>query len=142
MGMYLNPGNEVFRRMVSADIFVDKSMLLAETNRMLNSTESYICMSRPRRFGKTYASNMLSAYYSKGCDSREFFKDLNITSDADYEKHLNKYNVIKIDLNSEYKNSNNKKHMIAELKSEIKAEIVNQYPDIGILKSHSLGKSI
>ena len=85
---------------------------------------------------------MLSAYYSKGCDSRELFKDLKITSDADYEKHLNKYNVIKIDLNSEYQNSNNKKHMIAELKSEIKAEIVNQYPDIGILKSHSLGKSI
>ena len=98
MGMYLNPGNEVFRRMVSADIFVDKSMLLAETNMMLNSTESYICMSRPRRFGKTYAGNMLSAYYSKGCDSRELFKDLKITSDADYEKHLNQYNVIRLDI--------------------------------------------
>lgn len=142
MGMYLNPGNKVFMEMAKADIFVDKSMLLQETNSLLNTTNKYICMSRPRRFGKTYASNMLSAYYSKGCDSRELFKDLKITSDADYEKHLNKYNVIKIDLNSEYQNSNNKKHMIAELKSEIKAEIVNQYPDIGILKSHSLGKSI
>ena len=142
MGIYLNPGNENFKEMVNADIFVDKSMLLHETSNMLDTAEKYICMSRPRRFGKTYAGNMLAAYYSKGCDSKQIFEGLKIASDPDYEKHLNKYNVIYIDLNSEYQNADNKKHMLQELKSEIKAEIVEQYPDIGILKNHSLGKSI
>ena len=142
MGIYLNPQNEVFRRITSAEIYVDKSMMLAETNKMLNSVNSYICISRPRRFGKTTTGNMLCAYYSKGCDSRKIFDRLKISSDSNYEKHLNKYNVIYIDMNSEYQNSEIKEQMLEELKSEIKAEIVNEYSDIGISDSQSLAKSL
>ena len=94
MGIYLNPGNENFREMANADIFVDKTMIIREINRLINSTGKYICMSRPRRFGKTYAGNMLSAYYSRGCDSSELFEGFKISSDPSFEENLNKYNVI------------------------------------------------
>lgn len=142
MGIYLNPGNEVFRRITEADIYVDKTGLLTETNRLVNSANDYICMSRPRRFGKTVAGNMISAYYSKGCDSRKLFAKFRISEAKDFEKHLNKYNVIYIDLNSEYQNTTNKKRALTVLKKNIKAEILSEYPDVGIARSHSLGEAI
>ncbi len=112
MGTYLNPGNENFTETTEMDIYVDKSMLLKVTNGMVGKANKYICVSRPRRFGKTVASNMLAAYYSKGCDSKEIFDKLKIAADQDYLKHLNRYNVIKIDLNSEYQNIKDKSALI------------------------------
>ena len=123
MGIYFNPGNELFKRMVSADIYIDKSMLIAETNKMLNTTSNYICMSRPRRFGKTMAGNMLVAYYSKGCDSAELFAGLKISKDPSYEENKNQYDVIYIDLNSEYQNTPDKDKTIKNLQEKIKDEI-------------------
>ncbi|MBQ4417134.1 MAG: AAA family ATPase, partial [Butyrivibrio sp.] len=70
MGIYLNPGYENFRRTLSADIYVDKTMMIKEINRFIDTGNNYVCISRPRRFGKTIAGNMLNAYYSKGCDAR------------------------------------------------------------------------
>ena len=78
MGIYLNPDNENFRRTIASEIYVDKTMMIEVTNRMLDSDRNLICMSRPRRFGKTIASEMLSAYYSKGCDSSALFEPLKI----------------------------------------------------------------
>ena len=98
MGIYLNPGNDLFRQAVNSEIYVDKSMLIQLTNNVLDTSDRHLCVSRPRRFGKSMAANMLSAYYSRGCDSRELFSMLKISSDADFERHLNKYNVIKIDM--------------------------------------------
>ena len=142
MSVYFNPDNSNFKEYVEMDIYVDKSMLLSETNRSIGTADKYICMSRPRRFGKTVAGNMIAAYYSRGCDSEKLFSGLKIASDPDYRKHLNQYNVIYIDMNSEYQNCDKKSRMIAALKSDIKSEIVKEYPDIGILKNHSLAKSI
>lgn len=81
--------------------YVDKTMLIAETNNRLNDTTfDFVCVSRPRRFGKSIAGDMLAAYYSKGADSRELFAPYKIARTADFETHLNKFNVIKIDLNA------------------------------------------
>ena len=88
MGIYLNPKNENFRRALAADIYVDESMLIAQMNRYIDKGNNYICMSRPRRFGKTIAGNMLSAYYSKGCDSRELFAGLKISKADGYGEKL------------------------------------------------------
>ena len=68
MGIYLNPGNENFREVVRSGRYVDKTMMIAGMNRIMKSGNKYVCMSRPRRFGKTIAGNMLCAYYSMGCD--------------------------------------------------------------------------
>ena len=72
MGIYVNPGNEEFKRAVNSKIYVDKTMLLAFTNQNLKSEHQNICVSRPRRFGKSMAANMLVAYYGKGDDSSEY----------------------------------------------------------------------
>lgn len=102
MGIYLNPSNVLLQQARNSEIFIDKSMIIAELNKMFFSENKYLCISRPRRFGKSMAGNMIAAYYSKGCDSRELLKDLKIAKDASFEKYLNKLNVIKLDLNAEY----------------------------------------
>ena len=80
MGIYLNPGNEKFIKAVNSEIYVDKSELIKYTNHVLNTMQQYICVSRPRRFGKSMAANMLTAYYGRGCDSKELFSSLEISS--------------------------------------------------------------
>ena len=78
MGIYLNPDSSKFEEAVNSDIYVDKTGLLTYTNSVLHTMQKYICISRPRRFGKSTAANMLTAYYSKGCSSREMFSNLRI----------------------------------------------------------------
>ena len=108
MGIYLNPTNIGFKETLAADIYIDKTMLISELNKFIDKANKYVCVSRPRRFGKTIATNMLCAYYSKGCDSRDLFKDLKISKAENYEEYLNKLNFIKIDIASEYQNAMDK----------------------------------
>lgn len=99
MGIYLNPGNEDFYNAANnSRIYVDKTNLIKYTNSVLFGEQKFICVSRPRRFGKSMAANMLTAYYSYGCDSRELFSGLKIAEDESFEKHLNKYHVIRLDI--------------------------------------------
>ena len=94
MGIYLNPGNVGFRKSLRSEIYVDKTGLISYTNKVLDTRQQFICVSRPRRFGKSMAAEMLAAYYSKGCDSREMFQGLAIAKDPSFEEHLNQCNVI------------------------------------------------
>ncbi len=128
MGIYLNPNNEGFKRTLAADIYVDKTMLISELNKFIDKGNQYICVSRPRRFGKTIATNMLCAYYSKGCDSREMFSKLKISKAKNYEQYLNKLNFISIDVASEYQNAKNKDSMLDKLTEKVKKEFVQQFP--------------
>lgn len=100
MGIYLNPGNEGFRTAISSKIYVDKTGLLEYTNSVLDSEQGRICISRPRRFGKSIAAEMLVAYYGKGYSSDELFQGLKIEKASDYRNHLNQYNVIHVDMNT------------------------------------------
>lgn len=70
MGRFLNPDNSAFMATLKSDIYIDKSELLAYTNKVIGTNQAFICNSRPRRFGKSVTANMMTAYYSKGCDSR------------------------------------------------------------------------
>ena len=83
---------------LASKIYVDKTGLIEYTNSVLDTTDAYICNSRPRRFGKSYAANMLAAYYSKGADSEKMFSGLEISKDVNFKKHLNKYDLIHIDI--------------------------------------------
>ena len=97
MGTYVNPGNASFMRISGPD-YVDKSGLIALLNERIGGTESLVCISRPRRFGKTYSAKMLSAYYDCSCDSENLFCDKAIAETSDFHKHLNRYNVICFDV--------------------------------------------
>lgn len=98
MGIFVNRGNSSFRRARKSQIYVDKSGLLKYTNSVIDTEQCYICSSRPRRFGKTMAAGMLTAYYGKGCDSRELFADLEIAGTPSFEEYLNRYDVIHLDI--------------------------------------------
>ena len=98
MGMFVNPDNSAFQVALNSEIYVDKTGLIKYTNRVLGTLQGYICNSRPRRFGKSITANMLTAYYSKGCDSEAMFSKLEISKCEDFKKHLNKYDVIHLDI--------------------------------------------
>ena len=99
MGVYINPGNSAFAEINDED-YIDKTMLIDRINQTLGKTKKLTCISRPRRFGKSYAARMLTAYYDCSCDSHELFDDKLIASTKDYEKHLNQYNVIYLEITS------------------------------------------
>ena len=99
MGTYVNPGFDNFNSSRKNKFYVDKSMLIALLNEKIGTDDRFLCVSRPRRFGKTMAANMIAAYYSKGCDSHEIFSDLKISKDPSYEENINKYSVIQLDMN-------------------------------------------
>lgn len=98
MGYYLNPNNKGFKESVNAEIYIDKTGLIALTNKCVNTEQKYICVSRPRRFGKSMTLKMLAAYYSRGCDSKEIFRGLEIENEPRFKEHLNKYDVIYLDM--------------------------------------------
>ena len=98
MGIYLNPGNKSFWESIRSRIYVDKTGLIGVINERINTKEKYICVSRPRRFGKSMALEMLDAYYGRGYDSRELFAGLKIENDSSFEEHLNRYDVIYLNM--------------------------------------------
>ncbi len=99
MGTYINPGSMGFDEINSSD-YVDKTGLIELINRKVRREGKLVCVSRPRRFGKSYAARMLSAYYDCTCDSHFLFDDKKIASSPDYEKHINSYNVIYMEMTS------------------------------------------
>ncbi len=100
--MYLNTqlGFENFKMRLRSKIFVDKSMIIEILNERVDTDERFICITRPRRFGKSQLTYLLESYYSKVVESAQIFSQLKISETESYENHLNKYNVIKIDFSS------------------------------------------
>ena len=133
MGIYLNKNNDLFFEYQNDDIFVDKSMIIKETNKSINkSSKKFMCITRPRRFGKTLALSMLNAYYSKGCDSRELFKDLKISKEDSFKTHLNKHNVFFIDMSRIYTAVDDKNEFIKRLKSNILRDLTKTFPSVDL----------
>ncbi len=129
MGIYLNPGNEKLFKSVHSKVYVDKTGLLQFTNKMLNTDQQYLCISRPRRFGKSMAANMLTAYYSRGCDSKELFAGLEIASDESFLKHLNRYDTILLNMQEFLSRTESMEEMLARLKKALLWELLEEYPD-------------
>ncbi|MCD7735870.1 MAG: AAA family ATPase [Lachnospiraceae bacterium] len=130
MGVYLNPGNMEFSRAVHSKIYVDKTMLIEHTNDALFTEQQFISVSRPRRFGKSMAVNMLAAYYGRGCDSRELFSGLKISDHPGFEKHLNQYNVIRINMRNALSRGKSVEGMIAILEKMISLELKRECRDV------------
>lgn len=131
MGRFLNPGNLNFRDTVNSKIYVDKTGLLSYTNSVLETNGKFICNSRPRRFGKSTTADMLTAYYSKGCDSKEIFSKWEIANDESFLKHLNKYDVIHIDVQGCLSNvKNDISDVIDFIEKSVVAELNEEHPNI------------
>ncbi len=140
MGRYLNTDDN-FQGYYIDDNFVEKSLLIDVTNNNLDKEDSkFMCVTRPRRFGKTLAFNMLNSYYSKGVDSKEIFDKLEISKSPDYLDHLNKHNVILIDMASLYCDCGD--DFLEELKKQIIKELNEYFPNILTSEENTIGMAI
>ena len=142
MGILLNPENINFQEALNSEIYIDKTELISNTNKILRTEQKYLCVSRPRRFGKSMAANMLAAYYSRGCDSKEMFSNYKIAKADSFEKHLNKYNVIHINMVEYMTDNDSIEEMISELNKAILFEIVNEFPDVNYYDKTKLIRSL
>ena len=129
MGRFVNPDNRAFQAALNSKIYVDKTGLLEYTNSVLNSTNAYICNSRPRRFGKSITANMLTAYYSKACDSSEMFSNLKISKKPDFMEHLNKYDVIHFDVQWCMEPAGGPENLVQYITEQTIQELREFYPD-------------
>lgn len=129
MGSYLNPGSERFRTSLRSQIYVDKSLLIAEINKLVRTEQKYVCVSRPRRFGKSMAADMLLAYYSVGEDTSSLFDGLKIGKSASYREHLNQYDVIKINMQEFLSSTHDVDKMLQMLQKRILSELKKCYPE-------------
>lgn len=127
MGKYLNLGNAGFQS-IRKGLYVDKSGLISFVNEKLGTAEKLICVSRPRRFGKSFAAKMLCAYYDKSCDSRNLFSGLKITEDSSYEKYLNRYDVIYLDITWFISVCKDRKELVDYLQEQVIEELLVCYP--------------
>lgn len=130
MGSYLNPGNFSFRGSLRSKIYVDKSKLLAKTNEALCTEQKYIFVSRPRRFGKSMAANMLAAYYDRNENTEDLFQNLVISEDKSYKENLNQYDVIKVNIQEFLSMSETMEEMLNMLKSYLVSDFEETYPKV------------
>ena len=142
MGMFVNPDNLAFQVALNSEIYVDKTGLLTYTNKVMNTLQGYICNSRPRRFGKSITANMLTAYYSKGCSSKEMFSGLEISRAKDFEKHLNQYDVIHWDIQWCMGPANGPEKVVSYISEKTISELKEYYPDVLPAENHSLAETL
>ncbi len=129
MGKYLNMGNAGFMAM-TRDIYVDKTEMIRFINSTLGTTRKLTCVSRPRRFGKSFAAKMLCAYYDKSCDSRHLFTGLDIAKDVSYEKYLNRYDVIYLDITLFLSKALDIGNVVNDMNDAVVEEVRQIYPDV------------
>ncbi|MBQ9243845.1 MAG: AAA family ATPase, partial [Proteobacteria bacterium] len=123
MGRFLNPGNSGFRRIANEKVYVDKTGIIGYLNEWIDTAARYVCVSRARRFGKTVAARTIRAYYDNSCDSHELFAPYEIARDPSYEMHINKYDVIGLDMQAFFLRSEDPKTFIDRMEAEVLDEV-------------------
>lgn len=138
MGSYLNPGNKGLEESLNSAIYIDKTALIARTNTLLNTRQKFLCVSRPRRFGKSMAADMLAAYYCFGVDSSKLFDGLAISREASYRQHLNQYDVIKINMQEFLGRTRSVGEMLATLEQYLIFDLVEHFSNVRFRDENSL----
>ena len=138
MGSYLNPGSMLFRGSLRSKIYIDKSGLIEKINELVCTEQKYVCVSRPRRFGKSMAANMLAAYYKKDEDTKPLFDKLLISQAKSYEEHLNQYDVIRINMQQFLSETHNMEEMLSKLRNYLIMDLQEAYEKIRFREKTSL----
>ena len=138
MGSYLNPGSKGFQESLNSEIYMDKTGLIEKTNAVLNTRQKFLCVSRPRRFGKSMAADMLAAYYDRGEDSSSLFASLKISGAASYHVHLNQYDVIKVNIQEFLSMTHDMDDMLAMLQKYLMFDLVEHFGDIRFRDENNL----
>lgn len=138
MGSYLNPGNKGFRESLNLEIYVDKTELVEKTNAVLDTRQKFLCVSRPRRFGKSMAADMLATYYERGEDSASLFDFLKISKSISYQKHRNQYDVIKVNMQEFFSMAHNMDDMLCMFQRYLIFELKDYFENIRFRDENNL----
>ena len=138
MGRFLNPGNVGFKQIIKPKTYVDKTGILAYLNEWIDTDSRFVCVSRARRFGKTVAAQTIQAYYDNSCDSHDLFAPYEIARDPSYEEHINKYDVIGLDVQSFFLLDDDPQAFIKRLETAVLEEVCAKWSDIDGLKDMRL----
>ena len=130
MGSYLNPGNKGFQESLNSEIYVDKTGLIEKTNAVLDTRQKFLCVSRPRRFGKSMAADMLAAYYDREEDSSKLFETLKISKAESYEKHRNQYDVIKVNMQEFLSMTHSMDEMLSMLQKYLIFDLMDHFENV------------
>ena len=142
MGQYVNPDNEKFKQAIASQIYVDKTELIKYTNTVIRTLNKYVCVSRPRRFGKSIAAGMLEAYYSKGCDSKDIFSQFKLGQSESFEKHLNNYIVITLNIQDFLSKTKSVDEMIDRINKIVMRDIKREYSNVDYFDENDLIQSM
>ena len=142
MGVFLNPGAGMLRRGRNSNPYVDKSMLIAHLNSVVNTEHLYVCVSRPRRFGKSMAANMVSAYYDRTVDGAAEFAGLAIARDPSFDRHRNNYDVLKLNMQEFWSSTGCVDKLVARINALVCRELEMTYPDAMFLDPGFLPQSM
>ena len=138
MSSYLNPGNKGFRESLNSEIYVDKTGLIDKTNAVLDTRQKFLCVSRPRRFGKSMAADMLAAYYERGEDSSELFDSLKISQSASYQPHRNQYDVLKVNMQEFLSMTHSMDEMLVMLQKYLIFDLRDHFEDVRFCDENNL----
>lgn len=141
MGKYLNPGCMKFQQVLNSEIYVDKTGMISYINSIINTEQRFVCVSRPRRFGKTIAANMLAAYYGKG-ESRQMFADRMIAGYENWDKYLNCYDVVRVVMTDFIKEGKDVNESLINMQKLVVRDIKKHYPDVDYYDTDNLIQSM
>lgn len=127
-----------FNMLVHDVFFVDKSGIIEHISKKIRTKNRFLCITKPRRFGKTSVLNMLGAYYGKAYDSKPLFDNLAVSKSKDYETHLNQYNIITLSFNNLSDIGNTYNDYIDFVKESIKRDVFAVYPELKAENFHSI----
>ncbi len=140
MAVYLNTNKnlENYKELYNEEYFVDKSKIISLINKKINTKSKYLCITRPRRFGKSSIANMLGAYYSKAVDSKDIFDNLDVSNCESYKENLNKYNVITISFTDVNNNCKNCDEYIDRIIQLLIQDLKEVFPNIKIKPNYAI----
>ncbi|HIX29180.1 MAG TPA: ATP-binding protein [Candidatus Blautia stercoravium] len=142
MGIFVNPDNSAFQRALNSKIYVDKTGLLEEMNSVIDTEQCCICNSRPRRFGKSITANMLTAYYSCGCDSEQLFEGKKISQTEQFREHLNQYDVIHLDVQWCCMDAGSGEETVSYIIQKVLEELRVEFSQVSLLEQTTLGGAL
>lgn len=144
MGYYLNNSDAyiLYRNEYSKPYFIDKSMMLKELFPLIDQGNNHICITRPRRFGKTVMANMICSFFSSGCASGDIFDKLQIAGSAGYEEHRNRHNVIYIDFSKCDDVCESYQEYISNIKELLQEDLHEAWPDISFRKNGTVSEDL
>ena len=139
MGVYLNSETAymLYKNETKKPYFIDKSQMLAELFPLVKEGTNYICITRPRRFGKTVMANMIASFFSKACNAADIFDSLAISTDTAYSSYRNQYAVIHISFNDSSRQCTTYEQYLERIEKRMVKDLKNAYPEVELEQEES-----